>query len=164
MQGGRYDRLTFVKEEPDSDSDSDESDASDETDGGDRTFHRKQPARHPSASSLRSSADLDPANQPAVAGNCITKANSTNGILHWPYHTYKRVRYFVKRHKSEMTQVVNLETLPPDQAASIRRVEARMLQREATRLATLMDSTGKMSNMAREFRVLVDDLRGNFAS
>jgi len=99
-----------------------------------------------------------------VAGNCITKANYTNQILHWPYHTYRRVRFFVKKHKQELVQVANIPVLPADQAKQIRRAEARMLRSEAERLATHMDTEGRISKMANEFRVLIDSMRRSFAS
>ncbi len=42
LSGGRYDRKTFRRIQPDSDQSSDESDASDEDDGGNRTFYSQQ--------------------------------------------------------------------------------------------------------------------------
>jgi len=99
-----------------------------------------------------------------VAGTCITKANATNSILHWPYHTFRRVRFFVRKTKTELPLVPDISRLPPDQARKVRKVEADMLQAEAERLATVMDKERRMSAMVREFRVLVEEVRGTFAS
>lgn len=98
-----------------------------------------------------------------MAGNCILKANATNQILHWPYHTFRRVKYFVKKNRNELTKV-NIDALPAEQARKIQKVEAKMLRDEAERLATQYDKQGKISDMSKEFRALVSEMRSNFAS
>lgn len=57
-----------------------------------------------------------------------------------------------------------MKDLDADQAAKIRRVEGRMLQKEAERLARVLDETGRVSNMSTEFRTLVENMRTTFAS